>query len=151
MGGSGAGGQVAGPVQATVQAGPLRPAVSPWASWAAHCPLGPRSLDELHPPPSSRCRGGEPAGLAVPGRGQEEQSPILVPDPGLLHPRLLLPGPQPAGEWSRSSRVRAQVAVVPLRLGEPEFPGCVPAGGARVPDPAVHLRSDRAGQVFLLL
>lgn len=31
------------------------------------------------------------------------------------------------------------------------FPGRAPAGGARVPDPAVHLRSNRAGQAFLLL
>lgn len=60
-------------------------------AWSSHSDL-------LHPPPSFRCRRGEPARLAMSGRGQEEQGPILVPDAGLLHPRLLLPGPQPAGE-----------------------------------------------------
>lgn len=38
--------------------------------------------------------------MAVSRRGQEKQSPVLVPHPGLLRPRLLLPGPQPAGEWT---------------------------------------------------
>lgn len=45
----------------------------------------------------------------------------------------------------------AKVAVVPFLLGEPKFPGCATAGEARVPDPAFHFLSDRAGQVFSLV
>lgn len=74
----------------------------PLGSPGCSLPAWSSDSDRLHSSPSSCCRRGEPAGLAMSGRGQEEQSPVLVPHPGLLHPRLLLPGPQPAGEWSGS-------------------------------------------------
>lgn len=122
MGKSGAGGQ-----GGERMAGSVRPPCRPdlWGlqglpglqdcsqpAWSSHSDL-------LHPPPSFCCRRGEPARLAMSGRGQEEQSPVLVPNPGLLHPRLLLAGPQPAGE--RGSSYSASP-------GRTRFPGCAHSG-----------------------
>lgn len=75
---------------------------------------GCRGVSRLSSISSARCRGGEPAGLALSRRRQEEQSSFLVPHTLLPHARLLLQGPRSAGKSDGQPLLQPPQYLLPL-------------------------------------
>lgn len=115
----------------------------------AHLVLGPWT-SFTHPLPLAVGEENQP-GWLCPDEDKKSKAPFWCPILACCIPAFSSRGLSLQVSGADLAESARRWPWFPFAWENRSFLGCAPAGGARVPDPAVHLRSDRAGQVFLLL